>query len=186
MRTIIPSLVWFSALAGTLSVPKTAEANILTTSCASLPTKDVGGAGGAAVYVNRDYGFSFSLPQGWKGFRVLACKWNGVDAADHDRETTGPLLVIRHPLYTDEEPREDIPIMIFTKKQWDKDGSNLIVSAAPVPPTELGRNRKFVFALPPRFSYDELEGVQEVLDIVMGRPLRAVRILPGPEPLNPR
>ncbi|MGO9438705.1 MAG: hypothetical protein ACLPH3_03730 [Terracidiphilus sp.] len=178
MRRIIPSLIWFSALAGgpPYDAKATAAANVPTDSCAVLPATEAGGAGGTVVYLNREYGFSFSLPPSWKGFRVLACRWSGANAARHGQEETGPLLVIRHPLYTEENPREDIPIMIFTRKQWGKDGTNLIVSAAGVGPSELGRNREYVFALPPRFAYVDVEGVQEVLDIVTGRPLRAVQI----------
>jgi hypothetical protein len=59
--------------------------------------------------------------------------------------------------------------------------SALMVSAAPFPPGEIGRNRKYVFALPPRFSYDEPEGVQEVLDIVGGTPLHPARIGSHPQ-----
>jgi hypothetical protein len=188
MRRIIPSLIWFSALAGgpAYVARATAAANVPTNSCAVLPATDAGGAGGTVVYLNREYGFWFSLPQSWKGFRVLACQWRGANAARHGQEESGPLLVIRHPLYTEEDPREDIPIMVFTTKQWGKDGSALIVSAAGVGPSEIGRNRKYVFALPPRFADVDVEGVQEVLDIVTGHPLHATRIAGQLKPLSPK
>jgi hypothetical protein len=113
---------------------------------------------------------------------MLACQWSGANAARHGQEETGPLLVIRHPLDTEEDPRMDIPIMIYRKRQWGKDGTNLIVSAAGVGPSELGRNREYVFVLPPRFADVDVEGAQEVLDIVTRHPLRAVRISHEPEP----
>ncbi len=184
MRRIVPSLIWFSALAGgpAFVAHATAAANAPTNSGAALPATEADGGGNTVVYLNRAYGFSFSLPQSWKGFRVLACRWSGANVGDHDREGTGPLLVIRHPLSTEENPREDIPIMIFTRKQWRKDGSNLIVSAAGVGPSEIGRNRKYVFALPPRFTNVDVEGVQEVLDIVTRQPFRAIRISHGTKP----
>jgi len=162
MRRIIPSLIWFSALAGGsgYAAKATAAADVPYDSC----------------------GFSFSLPSSWKGFRVLACQWSGANAARHGQEETGPLLVIRHPLDTEEDPRMDIPIMIYRKRQWGKDGTNLIVSAAGVGPSELGRNREYVFVLPPRFADVDVEGAQEVLDIVTRHPLRAVRISHEPEP----
>jgi hypothetical protein len=60
--------------------------------------------------------------------------------------------------------------MIFTLAQWSQD---LIVSAAPVPPSELGRNTRYVFALPPRYNFAFPDGFQEVEAIVEGKPLHA-------------
>lgn len=176
MRKIVPSLIWFSALAGGAAW----AANVPTNSCADLSVKKAQGARDTIVYLNREYGFSFSLPQSWKGFRVLACRWEGQETGSR-AAASGPLIVIRHPRYTEEDPREDIPIMIFTRDQWRAVSdtnldSALIVSAAPIPPGEIGRNEKYVFALPPRFSFDNLEGVEEVLKIVSGHPLRAAPI----------
>jgi hypothetical protein len=54
--------------------------------------------------------------------------------------------------------------------------SMLTVSPAGVGPAEIGRNRKYVFALPPRFANDGREGVREVVAIVTARPLRAIPI----------
>jgi len=177
---VVPSLIWFTALAGPGWGARAMEANIPTNACASLPADSAGGSRQAVVYRNREYGFTFTLPSSWKGFTVLACRWDG-QRGEHREEEDGPLLVIRHPLYTEQNPREDIPIMVFTQAQWravnDSDlDSALIVSAAPIPPSELGRNRKYIFALPPRFSFDELEGVEEVLKIVNGKPLHPARI----------
>lgn len=152
--------------------------------CAPIPVIERSDVAKRAIYVNRQYGFTFSLPPAWRGFRVLACRWDGQRSESHDWEQ-GPLLLIRHPLYTDENPREDIPIMVFTAAQWpavnnsDLD-SALVVSAAPFPPEEIGRNRKYVFALPPRFSYDELDGVEEVLEILRGTPLRPIQTISHP------
>jgi hypothetical protein len=86
----------------------------------------------------------------------------------------GPILTIRHPLWTKDNPREDIPIMVFTLAQWDLvQKEQLIVSAAPFPPTELGRNNRYVFALPPRYDDDELTGYEEVESIMRSSPLHA-------------
>ncbi|HUB31169.1 MAG TPA: hypothetical protein VL967_15795 [Terracidiphilus sp.] len=175
MRKIAPSLVWFSALAGGAFAAKAvAAAGVPAESFRPLPVSAFEHAAQSLVYRNPEYGFSFSLPASWRGYGVLAYRWRGVDAGHHEEETGGPLLVIRHPLYTDNDPREDIPIMVFTKKQWGKDGSMLMVSPAGVGPAEIGRNRKYVFALPPRFAYDGRQGVDEVLAIVTARPLRAI------------
>ena len=76
------------------------------------------------------------------------------------------------PRWTEANPWQDIPIMIFTHSQWSlvNDGS-AAVSAAPYEPGEVGRNRKYVFALPPRYNIDEDEGYREVIEILNGHPL---------------
>jgi len=70
----------------------------------------------------------------------------------------GPMLQIRHPKWTKENPREDMPIMIFTIAQWNE---GPVVSAAPFDPAELARNGTYVFAVPPRWDYDFSEGYEE-------------------------
>jgi hypothetical protein len=86
----------------------------------------------------------------------------------------GPCLSIRHPQWTEESPRQDIPIFIFTHRQWKlvNDGS-ISVSAAPYGPSKIGRNRRYVFALPPRYSTNEDEGYVEVGEIMRRKPLHA-------------
>jgi hypothetical protein len=66
--------------------------------------------------------------------------------------------------------------MVFTKAQCqsNKEG-RLSVSAAPIDPSELGRNAKYVFALPPRFNYALLDGWEEVGEIIQNHPLQTFR-----------
>jgi hypothetical protein len=129
----------------------------------------------SVVYKNKRYGFAFSLPGSWKGYSILPRQWSGtpINDASGVKEECGPILIIRHPLWTEAEPREDIPIMVFTHRQWQEVQSRLAVSAAPFPPSEIGRNAKWVFGLPPRYNYDFLTGFEEVEQILQGSPLRA-------------
>ncbi|WP_263365219.1 hypothetical protein [Edaphobacter bradus] len=126
----------------------------------------------SVVYVNRRYGFRFSLPASWKGYSILGGEWRGGIPATNETTERGPEITIRHPLWTEDHPRQDIPIMVFTLRQWalirqDK----LIMSAAPFGPGEIGRNSKYVFALPPRFDYAFPTGYEEVEKIVQSKPL---------------
>ena len=122
------------------------------------------------VYINTQYGFRFELPDNWKGFCVVHRQWNG------GSEERGPLLLIRNSAYTDEDPHEDIPIMVFASKQWKRiQQGKLVVSAAPFPPAEIAHNRRYVFATPPRYFYDDLPGVEEVLAILGGQPMHTFR-----------
>ena len=103
------------------------------------------------VYKNKRYRFRAVLPASWKGYSILISTWSGAVMDEHGQFTskteTGPLITIRHPLWSETEPRQDIPIMVFTSAQW-RIVDSMILSAAPVGPGEIGRNKKYVFALP--------------------------------------
>src|SRR5665648_310054 len=71
------------------------------------------------IYQNTEYGFSFSLPESWKGYTIVTDKWEGLAIRDSKVIETGILINIRHPNWTSANPWQDIPIMIFTLSQWD-------------------------------------------------------------------
>jgi len=126
-------------------------------------------------YKNTQHGFCFSLPKGWRGYSIKIDQWKGYsDSSDSDAAVQqGPLISIRHPQWTEANPRQDIPIMVFTLAQWRSlQNDEFHVSAAPIGPTELGRNLKYVFALPPRFDFAFPTGYEEVEQIVNGKSLR--------------
>lgn len=126
------------------------------------------------VYRNDVYGFSLNLPFSWEGYSVVQSVWNGNGIDDPSLKSSGPIISIRHPEWTTEVPRQDIPIMVFTLSQWNEiQAEKLSVGAAPIPPGELGRNGKYVFALPARYNFAFPEGFEEVEDIMEGSPLRA-------------
>lgn len=124
-------------------------------------------------YKNTEYGFTFDLPQSWAGYSVVSEKWEG-NYLDNSTKIEGPKVSMRHPLWTTETPRQDIPIMIFTLDQWDSIlKENLSVGAAPIGPSELGRNSKYVFALPARYNFAFPVGFEEVETILQQKPLKA-------------
>jgi hypothetical protein len=144
----------------------------------SQPTISKAPATKSVVYTNKEYGFRFSLPESWKGYSILTSEWTGEvydeDGTRSPNDERGPELTIRHPLWNKANPREDIPLMIFTAAQWVLiERENLSVSAAPVGPEDIGRNAKYVFALPPRYLNDDATGSDEVLEIMKGQPLHA-------------
>lgn len=127
------------------------------------------------TYRNDKYGFKVKLPESWKGFKTVESQkdifgTNGEGVIGHF-----PEIEIVHPLSTTQNPRQNIPIFIFTADQWkhvgnEKDG-DWAVSAAPIPPSELGHNNKYVFALPARYNYAYLPGFEEVQQIIDGKSL---------------
>ena len=123
-------------------------------------------------YRNTEYGFSFSLPAGWKGYSIITDTWQGYNNGNSELIVEqGPTISIRHPLWTSENPRQDIPIMVFTLAQWNSLQQNNYSVSAGVIYTELGRNAKYVFALYSRYNFAQMPGIEEVKTILEGNPL---------------
>jgi hypothetical protein len=130
----------------------------------------------ATDYRNTEFGFDFSLPASWKGYSIVMDQWQGYASGEQGDVLVehGPLISIRHPLWTAANPRQDIPIMVFTLSQWDAlEREEFHIGAAPIGPSELGRNTKYVFALPARYNFAYLSGWEEVQKILDGKPLHA-------------
>jgi hypothetical protein len=135
------------------------------------------------VYTNKQYGFKFTLPKSWKGYRIIVSGWCATvweptsseePALRSTRIERGPKIAIRNPHWSEANPYQDIPIMVFTLSQWDLiEKGELVVSTAPFGPGELGRNSRYVFALPPRYNVAEAIGIPEVQDIMSNDPLHA-------------
>ena len=129
------------------------------------------------VYRNTQYDFSFSLPESWKGYSIVTGEWEGrAINVPQSGETieTGPMISIRHPQWTPENRRQDIPMMIFTFDQWNSlQQGEFHIGAAPVGPSKLGHNTGYVFALPARYNYAFPPGYEEVEKIIASNPLRA-------------
>ena len=125
---------------------------------------------GPVKYENKQYGFDFYLPEDWKGYSIIEEKWEGRSGAD--LVETGPQLLIRNPAWTQKDPHQDIPVMVFTIEQWNAlQNEKFFVSAAPIGPSVLGSNSKYVFALPPRYNYAFPTGYEEVEEIMNSSPL---------------
>jgi len=131
----------------------------------------------SVVYTNNEFGFKFALPETWKGYAIITDTWEGSTPGSSTVEETGPKAIIRHPEWKAEEPRQDIPILIFTHAQWeDLQKEKFHIGAAPVGPSELGRNNKYVFALPARYNFAFLKGYEEVEQILQNNPLEPIQV----------
>jgi len=129
------------------------------------------------VYRNTQFGFNFSLPESWKGYSIITDKWEGKSfkgLQPGKTIETGPMISIRHPDWTAQNPRQDIPVMIFTTAQWNMlQKDEFHIGAAPINPSELGRNTSYVFALPARYNYAFPTGYEEVENILKSNPLQS-------------
>lgn len=130
----------------------------------------------AVQYVDTYYGFTFTLPASWAGYSIVTSTWTG----DSQPPVHGPIISIRNPSWTASNPTQDIPVMIFTQSEWAAVSTGTIaVSAAPIPPSELGQNTLYVFALPARYNFAYPTGYQEVETIIAGNPLHATEVGTG-------
>jgi hypothetical protein len=119
------------------------------------------------IYKNDQYGFSFTLPTSWRGYSIIKENWEGNMIDGKVAQIFGPKISIRHPLWKTDAPRQDIPIMIFTPAQWDLiQKEKLSLGAAPIGPSELGRNSHYIFALPARYNFAYIAGFEEVQKII--------------------
>lgn len=128
------------------------------------------------IYKNKEYGFTFDLPESWRGFHIAVDRWEGRSLKDEKGEVvaSGHIILIRSPNWTSAKPTQDIPIMVFTTAQWNAlQKGEISVGAAPILPSELGHNKKYVFALPARYNYGFLPGYEEVEKILQGGALKA-------------
>ncbi|HEY5587033.1 MAG TPA: M56 family metallopeptidase [Ruminiclostridium sp.] len=134
----------------------------------------------AIVYKSAKYGFDFSLPKDWKGYSIVNSQWEGLAAdaeAGQKVVQRGPMISIRSPKWTSKTPTQDIPIMVFTIIQWNLLQQEVFhIGAAPVGPSELGRNNSYVFALPARYNFAFPVGYEEVEMILKGKPLTTTQV----------
>ncbi|MEY2664368.1 MAG: hypothetical protein RIT04_176 [Candidatus Parcubacteria bacterium] len=123
------------------------------------------------LYTNTEYGFTFTLPINWKDHSILKEMWIGNPLSNTSAQS-GTKLLIRNPKWTSSEPYEDLPILIFTISQWNSyEAEGFSVGAAPIRAIELGRNTKYVFALPARWDFDYSTDYQQAQEIIAGKPL---------------
>lgn len=132
---------------------------------------------GGVTYRNAQYGFSIDLPSSWKGYSVLEQNWQGTAANNAKRKYSGPEIIIRNPAWTEKEPTQDLPVMIFTLEEWKELSEDKFhIGAAPIGPRELARNSKYIFALPARYNFAFLKGYEEVEKIVESKALKPIEI----------
>jgi len=120
------------------------------------------------IYKNNEYGFELTLPKSWLGYLVVKEAWQGRVIDTGEQKYSGPEILVRNPNWTEQQKWQDIPIMIFTKDEWNLiSQEKLAVSAAPIGPQKLGETANYIFALPPRWvGFTDALGQDEAQEIV--------------------
>lgn len=112
------------------------------------------------TYRDTTYGFSIDLPKDWEGYTLVPTSIQ-----------FGYAITLRHPLWTSANPYMDIPILIYPLSQWqtwEKNNFEGYPTAAPIGPTERGRNGRYVFATAPRYNFSFGTGFETVEEIIKG------------------
>ncbi|KUO60926.1 MAG: antirepressor [Gracilibacter sp. BRH_c7a] len=173
---VLTLVVGCSSLSNPINPPSNGQ-NQQDTNAPNLPSLPPDSSN---VYQNTQYGFSFSLPESWQGYSIVESQWEGLSLGSQTGEPiveTGPLVSIRDPRWTSQTPRQDIPIMVFTLAEWNSLQQGVFhIGAAPIGPSELGRNNTYVFALPARYNYAFPVGYEEVETILAGKPLLTTQV----------
>lgn len=124
-------------------------------------------------YHDARYGFTFFLPASWQGYSVTVQqledeKYSSVE----DRQVIvgrTPMITLRYPQWEAGAPYQDIPILVFTRAQWDALHRGELwpsVLAGGVM-YELWHNQGFVFAISSRYNADDaVRGWKEVAEII--------------------
>jgi hypothetical protein len=124
-------------------------------------------------YHNAKYDFTFYLPNSWRGYSVLTEHWDGEKYSPSQDRTIelahGPIILLSNPLWKTNDLYQDIPIYVFTRRQWDDDKSGeMSAEGAGGVMYELWHNDKYVFGIHSRtFGFDtELKDWRETANIV--------------------
>ncbi|MBU4338871.1 hypothetical protein KKB43_02295 [Patescibacteria group bacterium] len=130
------------------------------------------------TYRNEKYEFEVTLLDSWKGYSTLTESWSGTTLDGNSAQYQGPKIIVRNPKWTESQIWQDIPILVFTKDEWQLiEAENLNISAAPIGPSKLGENQKYVFALPSRWvGFDDALGQNEAQEIA--KTFKAISFFP--------
>ena len=124
-------------------------------------------------YHNAQYDLTFYLPADWKNYSVLTQQWGDEDYLPALDKTVvaehGQMIILRHPQWKTNDLYQDIPIIVFSRKQWDeKEHAKLwpdLYAGGTI--DEMWHNRKYVFAISSRYNAaDEVKGWREAADII--------------------
>jgi hypothetical protein len=124
-------------------------------------------------YHSARYDLTFYLPASWRDYSVSVQQLDDerYSPAEDRQVIVGhtPMITLRHPQWQASAPYQDIPILVFTRAQWDAlhHGELWPSIFAGGVMDELWHSRRFVFAMSSRYNAaDEVRGWKEVADIV--------------------
>jgi hypothetical protein len=123
------------------------------------------------LYRNTQYDFTFFLPASWQRYSALVQQWDGqtyLPAVDRGAVVEhGPAIVLRHPQWKPDDRYQDIPVLVFTRRQWNAEHHGKFVIGVGGVDEEIAHNPHYVFAISSRFNADDsVKGWEEAGRIV--------------------
>jgi hypothetical protein len=120
-------------------------------------------------YYNAQYAFRFFLPKSWDGYSASTQQLNCTRySPEEDKEILVwyiPVITLQHPQRESDARYQDIPILIFTRLQWDAKVQPSCFAGGII--DELWHNEEFVFGLHSRYNADDgVRGWKEAADVV--------------------
>ena len=145
-------------------------AALLAAGCRSVETASQP-SGLALRYHNAQYGLRFFLPAEWQGYLPIIQSWDAaLWSADHQTVIgveRGAVVVLRNPRWRPEDPYQDVPIMVFTRRQWDALKKRVFFPYAGGVISEFYHTESYVFGIYSRYNADDsLKGWREAGDIL--------------------
>jgi hypothetical protein len=122
-------------------------------------------------YHNAQYNLTFGLPASWRGYSVLIQHWEGETYSPARDAVTvaegGPVIVLRNPKWKADAPYQDIPIMVFSRSQWQAEHQGKFSVGAGGIDQEITHTSKYVFAISSRFNAADSVGAwKEASEVV--------------------
>jgi hypothetical protein len=124
-------------------------------------------------YHNAKYDFTFCLPPSWRGYSVKIGQWDGGHYSSASDKTVitdhGEIIFLRYPQWKTNDLYQDIPIVMFTRNQWDDERTGKMSAYISAGGTidELWHDRNHVFAISSRYNAaDDVKGWQEAPEII--------------------
>src|SRR5215472_7102557 len=106
-------------------------------------------------YQNEQYGLTFLLPASWRGYSVWTEPLNvSLHSTNYQNEIGTEhlqIITLRNPRWTANDPYKDIPIIVYTDRQWDEEQQERLATHAGGFIIELWHNQSYVFGLPNRY-----------------------------------
>ncbi len=145
---------------------------LLATGCGGLKVSSQP-SGLPLRYHDAQYGLAVALPAGWRGYSVSVQQLEDerYSPVEDKQIIVGhtPMITLRHPQWRAGAPYQEIPILAFTRAQWDALHRGELWPSAFAGGTmdELWHNENFVFAMSSRYNAaDEVRGWKEVGEII--------------------
>jgi hypothetical protein len=104
------------------------------------------------IYRNAQYGLEFSLPSSWRGFTAAVEEVSTFN----DKPEPVAVITIRHPHWRKNTPWQDIPIVVFTRAQWQAHLNEYLYAGGTV--DEIEYNSTYVFAIWSQFNW--IDGIK--------------------------